>query len=62
VGDIIRVHRVNMKVYRDQKQFNSNIWMKSSWVIFRGARDATEESLAHLKNRHFCGQLVNFED
>lgn len=38
VGDIIRFNKVNVAVYRDQKQFNCNVWAKSSWTVFRGYR------------------------
>jgi hypothetical protein len=23
-------------MYKDKKQFNSNVWQRSSWVVFRG--------------------------
>ena len=34
VGDIIRVHRANVGVFKNTKQFTSNIFFNSSWALF----------------------------
>lgn len=34
VGDIIRVHRAGVGMYKNVKQFTSNVFFNSSWAIF----------------------------
>lgn len=34
LGDVIRIHRANMKQYQDQKQFHVNVYYNSSWCLF----------------------------
>lgn len=34
VGDIIRVHRANVGIFKGVKQFSSNIFFNSSWALF----------------------------
>jgi len=34
VGDIIRVNRCSLRMYNGQKQFNANVYYKSSWALF----------------------------
>ena len=34
IGDVIRVHRANVKEYRGRKQFNVNVHYNSSWCLF----------------------------
>lgn len=34
IGDIIRVHRANVGVFKNTKQFTSNIFFNSSWALF----------------------------
>jgi hypothetical protein len=48
VGDIIRFNRVNVSLFMNQKQFNCNVWMKSSWAIFRGYRQHSAPDLINL--------------
>lgn len=43
VGDIIRVHRCNIGQFRNFKTFYANIDFGSSWVLFRGASEESEE-------------------
>ena len=33
VGDIIRVHRVNVGIYKKVKQFTANVFFNSSWAL-----------------------------
>ena len=39
IGDVIRIHRANMKQYQDQKQFHVNVYYNSSWCLFRLSQD-----------------------
>ena len=34
IGDIIRIHRANVRVYNGKRQFNVNMYYKSSWVLY----------------------------
>lgn len=34
VGDIIRIHRASVGMYKGQKQFTANIFFNSSWALF----------------------------
>lgn len=34
IGDIIRVHRAGLRIYKNLRQFNANIHGSSSWVLF----------------------------
>jgi hypothetical protein len=45
IGDIIRIHRANMKQYQDQKQFHVNVYYNSSWCLF-SLKQASEESIS----------------
>lgn len=38
IGDIVRVHRVVLSQFQGVTQMNSNIYNKSNWVVFKGAR------------------------
>ena len=38
IGDIVRVHRVVVSQFQGVTQLNSNIYNKSNWVVFKGAR------------------------
>ena len=42
IGDIIRVHRVVVSQFQGMTQLNSNIYNKSAWVVFKGARALTK--------------------
>lgn len=39
VGDIIRIHWSNLKIYKGVKQFNTNIFYNSSWCLFSTCDD-----------------------
>jgi len=39
VGDIIRIHRTSLGMFKEQKQFNVNMYGRSSWVLFSGLYD-----------------------
>lgn len=34
LGDIIRVHRANIRMYKNVRQFNVNVYYKSSWALY----------------------------
>jgi hypothetical protein len=34
LGDIIRIHRANMRIYQNKRQFNVNMFYKSSWALY----------------------------
>jgi len=34
LGDIIRVHRANLRMYKNSRQFNVNVYYKSSWALY----------------------------
>jgi hypothetical protein len=34
LGDIIRVHRANLRPYNGVRQFNVNVYYKSSWALY----------------------------
>jgi hypothetical protein len=34
IGDVIRVNRANYRMYNNQKQFNANVYYKSSWALY----------------------------
>jgi hypothetical protein len=34
LGDIIRIHRANMRIYQNRRQFNVNMFYKSSWALY----------------------------
>ena len=42
IGDIVRVHRVVVSQFQGVTQLNSNIYNKSAWVVFKGARALTK--------------------
>lgn len=37
IGDIIRVHRAQVKDYKGMKQFNVNLTYNSSWCLFHSS-------------------------
>jgi hypothetical protein len=45
VGDIIRIHRANIGIYRNQKTFCINLDFGSSWALFKGASDHDEDDI-----------------
>ena len=34
LGDVIRIHRANLRVYHNARQFNVNVYYKSSWALY----------------------------
>lgn len=34
IGDIIRIHRANLRMYHNERQFNVNVYYKSSWALY----------------------------
>ena len=43
VGDIIRIHRANISLYKNAKSFCVNLSYGSSWVVFDGLVDLHKE-------------------
>ena len=43
IGDIIRVHRINVGEFGNQMNLNGNIYLNTSWVIFDGNPDYYHE-------------------
>lgn len=39
IGDVIRIHKANCGIYRNQKTFCVNLDFGSSWALFKGAND-----------------------
>ena len=58
IGDIIRVHRVVVSQFQGVTQLNSNIYNKSAWVVFKGARALAKSRQEAL---HF-NNLSSLED
>jgi hypothetical protein len=44
VGDVIRIHRANIRSYKDLKQFNVNVFYNSSWCLFSTIDSADDGS------------------
>jgi len=34
LGDVIRIHRANLRIYNNTRQFNVNVYFKSSWALY----------------------------
>lgn len=34
IGDIIRIHRANLRIHEGKRQFNVNMYYKSSWALY----------------------------
>ena len=49
IGDIIRIHRAGIKVYKDIKQFNVNVFYNSSWCLFSANLENPEEDTSASK-------------
>jgi hypothetical protein len=43
-GDIIRVHRATLRIYKNHRQFNVNIFYNSSWALFSIKTEASSSS------------------
>lgn len=53
VGDVIRVHRAQLRFYNGQRQFNANVFYNSSWALF-SAETNEQTPFAHSgKNYSF---------
>jgi len=48
LGDIIRVHRANMRIYQNKRQFNVNMFYQSSYALF--STDKTSPLGASMSN------------
>lgn len=34
LGDVIRIHRANLRMYNNARQFNVNVYFKSAWALY----------------------------
>ena len=48
LGDVIRVHRTNMRIYQNRRQFNVNMFYQSSYALF--STDKTSPLGASMSN------------
>jgi hypothetical protein len=57
VGDIIRIHRANIGIYKQYKTFSVNLAFGSAWCIFSGFDDpkSKEESAGEDTVKGFFG-------
>jgi len=39
IGDIIRIHRANFKLWKGRPQFNVNVQFNSSWCLFSSTQE-----------------------
>lgn len=53
VGDIIRVHRAAVRIYKGHKQFNANVYYKSSWVMFSAEKGDNEFDPLSFSGKNF---------
>jgi hypothetical protein len=44
IGDLVRIHRANAKMYKDIKQFNVNVFYNSSWCLFTQQFDLDDDN------------------
>lgn len=59
VGDIIRIHRAQVCLYKEQKQFTANIFFNSSWALF-GPTAGTGSVSDQFKPLMFFGKQLRF--
>ena len=38
IGDIIRIHRANVRVFQGKRQFNVNVYHNSFWLLYSSDR------------------------
>lgn len=59
IGDIIRVHRCNVSMFKETKQFNANIFFNASWALFRAhvAEDASDPDFDPSESEDEAGVL-----
>jgi hypothetical protein len=50
-GDIIRVHRATLRIYKNHRQFNANIFYNSSWALFSIKKEEELTPFAHSGKR-----------
>lgn len=53
IGDIIRIHRANYKLWKDRPQFNVNVQFNSSWCLFNTSQESS---------RRMAGEDVEMHD
>lgn len=58
IGDIVRVHRVVVSQFQGVTQLNSNIYNKSAWVVFKGARAGNKSR----KDAYKVSDLMSYEN
>ena len=63
-GDIIRIHRADLKIYNDQRQYNVNVFYNASWCLFATERSnfkGGDSEGAKYKPVAFSGKSFTFE-
>ena len=63
IGDIIRLHRVTLRLYNNTRQFNCTIHQHGSWALFSTDRKAPLDHAAVSENAPFAfsGKHATFE-
>ena len=51
IGDIIRIHRAGLKMYKNIKQFNVNVFYNSSWWLFSADVENPEDEASNVKKQ-----------
>ncbi len=60
IGDIIRVHRAQLRHYNGQRQFNASIYFNSSWALFSGDKKSVLEELGQKIDDEERGEYAPF--
>jgi hypothetical protein len=63
VGDIIRIHRVNVNEFKGSINLMGNMFLNTSWVIFSGNPDyhaSYDVKRETLKKQEESGRLLGF--
>ena len=58
IGDVIRIHRANMKMYDGKKQFQVNVFYNSSWCLFSADLENPEEVNSKVKSKDSDDEMV----
>ncbi len=45
VGDVIRVHRADIRLYKGTRQFNASVYFNASWALFSADKQSVQEQL-----------------
>lgn len=61
VGDIIRIHRASVGMYKGIKQFTANIFFNSSWAMFAPSVPKGQTKDKEFSPTSFFGKHMNFD-